>query len=168
MKVSIYSYDYDPGQRLYGALLSQAHNGHAGGVGGLLSQTIVTPATAKSYFPLADANGNAVTFSDDAGVVQAHYVYDAFGGTISSGGDMADDFNFRFSSKYLDDETGFYYYGFRYFSPALGRWVNRDRIEEKGGLLLYGFVGNQSVNKWDLLGLQDKDMERCKKAVVDA
>jgi len=29
----------------------------AGGVGGLLSQTIITPTTASSYFPLADANG---------------------------------------------------------------------------------------------------------------
>jgi len=29
-----------------------------GGLGGLLLQTIITPTTASSYFPLADANGN--------------------------------------------------------------------------------------------------------------
>jgi len=89
-------------------------------------------------FPLADANGNCVSFIDDAGNVQAHYTYDAFGGTVSSDGDMADVFPFRFSSKYLDDETGLYYYGVRYFAPALGRWVSRDPLWEQGGLMLYG------------------------------
>ena len=35
-------------------------------------------------FPLADANGNAVTYLDDAGNVQAHYVYNAFGGSATT------------------------------------------------------------------------------------
>jgi len=62
----------------------------AGGVGGLPSQTIITPTTASSYFPLADANGNAVTYITGADNVQAHYVYDAFGGLVSHSCDMAD------------------------------------------------------------------------------
>lgn len=37
--------------------------------------------------------------------------------------------------------------------PETGRWPNRDPIEERGGLNLYGFVGNDGVNRWDLLGL---------------
>jgi len=45
------------------------------------------------------------------------------------------------------------YYGFRYYDPVTGRWPSRDPIEEKGGLNLYGFVGNDGVNAWDLLGL---------------
>jgi len=125
----------------------------AGGVGGLLSQTIITPTTASSYFPLADANGNAVTYLDEAGNVQAHYIYDAFGGTVSPSGDMDDDFHFRFSSKYLDDETEFCYYGYRYYDPATGRWFSRDPIGEQGGTMLYGYVGNDAVGRWDLLGM---------------
>ncbi len=75
-------------------------------------------------FPLADANGNCVSFIDNAGNVQVHYTYDAFGGTVSSDGDMDDDFHFRFSSKYLDDETGLYYYGYRYRAPSeAGRFL---------------------------------------------
>jgi len=31
--------------------------------------------------------------------------------------------------------------------------MGRDPIEEKGGLNLYGFCGNNSVNRWDLLGM---------------
>jgi hypothetical protein len=36
----------------------------------------------------------------------------------------------------------------------LGRWVNRDPIEERGGVNLYGMVGNDAVNRWDVLGMQ--------------
>ena len=79
MKASIYSYDYGPKQRLHSVRLQEVTAGHTDGVGGLLSQTIITPTTQKSYFPLADlsakayyaaeeASGNAVTYSDDAGV----------------------------------------------------------------------------------------------------
>ena len=60
----------------------------------------------------------------------------------------------RFSTKYLDPETGFYYYGFRYYDPNLGRWLTRDPIEEQGGLNLYGFCGNDAVNRVDRLGLK--------------
>ncbi len=56
--------------------------------------------------PLADANGNCVSFIDEAGNVQSHYTYDAFGNTVSQSGAMADDFPFRFSSKYLDVGRG--------------------------------------------------------------
>jgi len=45
------------------------------------------------------------------------------------------------------------YYGYRYYHPQTGRWINRDPIEEEGGLNLYGFVGNDGVNKIDLLGM---------------
>ena len=102
---------------------------------------------------MADANGNCVTFSDDAGNVQAHYVFDAFGGTVSQDGDMADYFRFRFSSKYLDDETGFYYYGYRYYDPVTGRWLNRDPIEESGGVNVYLATKNRPINVIDPLGL---------------
>ena len=32
-------------------------------------------------------------------------------------------------------------------------WPSRDPIEEAGGYNLYGFVGNDGVNSWDMLGL---------------
>lgn len=39
-----------------------------------------------------------------------------------------------------------------YYDPGQGRWLSRDPIEENGGVNLYGFVGNNSVNGCDLLG----------------
>jgi RHS repeat-associated protein len=60
---------------------------------------------------------------------------------------------FRFSSKFTDDESGLIYYGHRYFSPELGRFINRDPSEEQGGANLYSFCGNNGVSAWDRLGL---------------
>lgn len=34
------------------------------------------------------------------------------------------------------------------------RWLNRDPIEEDGGINLYGFVANDSINNWDYLGMK--------------
>jgi hypothetical protein len=36
----------------------------------------------------------------------------------------------------------------------MGRWLSRDPIEEDGGMNLYGMVGNDSVNRWDVLGMK--------------
>lgn len=38
----------------------------------------------------------------------------------------------------------------------MGRWLNRDPIGIKGGINVYGFVGNDGINDWDLLGLAKK------------
>ncbi len=51
------------------------------------------------------------------------------------------------------------YYGYRYYDPQTGRWLSRDPIEERGVMNLYGFVGNDGVNKWDVLGLAPPDEE---------
>jgi RHS repeat-associated protein len=34
----------------------------------------------------------------------------------------------RFTGKYLDDETGLYYYGARYYDPSLGRFISPDPL----------------------------------------
>ena len=57
------------------------------------------------------------------------------------------------SAKYLDQELEWYYYGFRYYSPELGRWSSRDPIGEDGGLSVYGFVENAPLGRIDFLGL---------------
>ena len=43
--------------------------------------------------------------------------------------------------------------GRRYYSPELGRWLNRDPVRERGGRQLYAFLGNRATDAWDLLGL---------------
>jgi hypothetical protein len=56
-------------------------------------------------------------------------------------------------------ETGLVYYGLRYYSPTLGRFINKDPIEEQGGLNLYGFCANNGVNCWDYLGMNVQEAD---------
>jgi hypothetical protein len=44
---------------------------------------------------------------------------------------------------------------------GLAYWLNRDPIGERGGINLYGMVGNDAVNRWDLLGLSPIDPGPC-------
>jgi RHS repeat-associated protein len=66
---------------------------------------------------------------------------------------------FRFSTKYVDQESGFLNYGHRLYNPTTGRWLSKDPIEEDGGLNLYGFVYNSPLNFWDYLGLDAEEDE---------
>ena len=117
----------------------------AGGVGGLLYLTI----DGVPYVPNYDNIGNITRYLDANGNSVAQYTYDAFGGTISATGTMAAVFRHRFSTKYYDKETGLYYYGYRFYSPMLRRWLNRDPIEEKGSVNIYAFCANNPIANYD-------------------
>ncbi|TVR54728.1 MAG: RHS repeat-associated core domain-containing protein [Puniceicoccaceae bacterium] len=119
----------------------------SGGVGGLL---MGADDADKEFFAYGDANGNVMGRVDaDTGTVTASYVYDAFGNRIRGGQDWLNPFGF--STKLHDRGSGLIYYGYRFYSPTTGRWLNRDPIGELGGLNLYGFLGNDPVNRIDLL-----------------
>ena len=123
--------------------------GGAGGIGGLL----YLKHNGAAFVPLYDANGNVMQYVDATGAIVASYVYDAFGRTIASSGPQAELFRFRFSTKYHDPESGLVYYGYRFYSPNLARWLTRDPLEEQGGLNLYGFCGNDALDNTDPYGL---------------
>lgn len=90
------------------------------------------------------------------GDVVAFYEYTPFGKLINSQGDYANKNPIRFSSEYWDNETELIYYNYRYYDPQLGRWLSRDPSAEKGGLNIYGFVNNNPINKFDVLGLWER------------
>ncbi len=135
--------DYVWGRDLSGSLQG------AGGVGGLLA----VRRNGSWFFPFYDNNGNVTAYVDAQGVVVAEYAYDVFGNTVSQSGGMADVFAHRFSTKYLDAEMGHYYYGYRFYSPVLSRWLSRDPLEEEENANLYLFCGNRPLGQVDYLGL---------------
>jgi len=100
----------------------------AGGIGGLIAAV----QDGEAYFPCYDANGNVTELVNTNGASVAHYEYDPYGNLLTSVGTAVEDNPFRFSTKYLDQETGWYYYGYRYYSPELGRWLSREPIRERG------------------------------------
>jgi RHS repeat-associated protein len=153
--------------RLWGTDLSGTPQG-AGGVSGLLSESLISNPQSPIYYPTYDGNGNISEYLTVTGTTAAHFEYDPFGNTVVNT-DTANLFTYRFSTKPRDQETGLYYYGYRYYDPITGRWLNRDPILELGQELLktlitalntslislvnnYSFCENSPATKFDVNG----------------
>ena len=57
-----------------------------------------------------------------------------------------------FSTKRYDAQTGLSYYGYRFYAPDMGKWLNRDPLGEAGGINLYGYVERNPVSHVDPAG----------------
>jgi RHS repeat-associated protein len=132
----------------------------AGGIGGLLAmygtnRTPSNPNDDQQYWYLYDGNGNVgqVVSASNLSIAET-YDYDPYGKRIEASSATATAFlqPFRFSTKYWDDETGLGNWGYRYYSPTLGRWISRDPMEEGDGAALYALVRNMPVVAADALG----------------
>lgn len=130
----------------------------AGGIGGLLAQLRQSSGTQEVWLYGYDANGNVADVIDLAtSIAVARYEYDPYGRVIANTGPAAASNHWRFSTKPFDPETGLGYWGFRYYSPTLGRWLSRDPIGEQGSSL-YVFVGNAPIGRIDPKGLWGYDV----------
>ena len=118
-----------------------------GNIGGILART----TNAGSVFYGYDGSGNVTTLTHTSGVEVGSYTYDAWGNTVATSGVAVSENPYRFATK--EAIGGLYSYGLRFYSPGLGRWINRDPIGEAGGANLYGFAGNDPVNSGDAYGL---------------
>ena len=102
--------------------------------------------------------------TDESGEVTERYAFSAFGVRSILAPDFSPrdvsecEWEFGFQGQFLDAESGFYDYGYRYYSPNLGRWLSKDPIGEQGGLNLYAFEDNHGVNQVDYLGLASFDI----------
>lgn len=146
-----------------------------GGIGGMLARstgyTGLTGAWTTHQFYHGDANGNITYLMNSAETLAASYRYDPFGRTITSTGTSASANTYRFSSKeaHTADVFSLYYYGYRFYDPSSGRWLNRDPLSETGFQLIryddavggvepceYRFVMNAPTAKIDAWGLFPK------------
>ena len=101
-------------------------------------------------------NGNLTQVLDATATnnisIAAHYEYDPYGNVIHSSGPYKDANPFRFSTKWFDEETHLGYWGYRYYSPRLGRWLSRDPMSELGGFNLHVFCMNNPIRFVDTDG----------------
>ncbi|MBV1929022.1 MAG: hypothetical protein KUG81_05865 [Gammaproteobacteria bacterium] len=62
--------------------------------------------------------------------------------------------NLRFPGQYFDEETNLHYNHFRYYDPALGRYITSDPIGLDGGWNTYHYTNNQPSKYFDSMGLK--------------
>lgn len=125
----------------------------------------VTTLNETRYVLMDYFNPSAIT--DAGGTVKERYAFSTFGVrtflnpdyTERSSSECA--MEFAFQGQFLDSESGLMNYGYRYYSPQLGRWTCKDPIGEQGGANLYGMAGNDAVNWVDFLGLDPASPDGC-------
>ena len=137
-----------------GADLSGAFQ-DTGGIGGLLARTDMQLSTTAYYHN--DGNGNVTCMIDYNNVLQASYSYDPYGNMLAMSGPLADANIYRFSSKEWNENTGLYYYGFRFYDPNSQRWLNRDPLGDLGGLGYLAPRIDQDGDANDKGGMSDDD-----------
>jgi len=148
-------------------------------VGNLLAILDPTGPTPITLLPTYDSNGNIISLADAATATKAiTYEYDAFGQQVIKTNHAAlenkpaalieavERNQWSFSTKPEDPTTGLHYYGYRFYDSCKGRWINRDPIEEEGGINLYGFVGNDGINYTDINGLYIHPLESYARALA--
>ena len=113
-----------------------------GGVGAALAST----TGSESFNYLYDGNGNVISTCDSKGEITAKLAYSPFGEKL-----FGADLPFTFSTKTVDS-SGLSYYGARYYSMELGRWLNKDKSYESGGVNVYCFCKNIPLTYFDVLG----------------
>jgi RHS repeat-associated protein len=114
----------------------------------------------NAYYYHAAAPGTVAEITDASGNVVERYTYDVYGeptifdfqSSILSASAIGN--RLLFQGRDRDPATGLYNFRNRYYSPGLGRFVQTDRIRHIGGPNLYGFVGNNPINRLDFLGLK--------------
>ncbi len=110
------------------------------------------------YMPLQDYRGSVVgLYNFTTKEVVEQYRYTAFGDCEafdSEGLPLKRCLSpWRFSSKRIDEETGLYYFGRRYYAPWMGRWITEDPEGLVDGVNLYAYVIGNPVTYFDPFGL---------------
>lgn len=132
--------------------------GSSGGGGALVLETIHNDIALTPFHVIADGRGNVTALINyTTGAMAAAYEYGPFGEKVRSEifEPSLSHQPFGHATKFTDRESGLVYYGYRFYDPSLGRFLNRDPLEETGGVNLYAFVRNSPVNAWDYLGLAE-------------
>ncbi len=124
-------------------------------------------ATSDSYGELAyfyhsDHLGSTSFVTDANGEVSQHVEYVPFGEVFIEELSSSAKLNtpFLFNGKELDEETGLYYYGARYYDPRTSLWLSTDPFEIiSPHTSTYTFCKNNPLNIIDPHGLTDFEVD---------
>jgi len=131
------------------------HGGTSGGFGGS-----AVPSRTSVYYYLHDVLGSAIGLANAAGQLVERYTYDPYGKTrvfAGSGTTMVANSAygnpFNWTGQRFDAASGLYHFLCRTYSPALGRWLQRDPLQYVDGVNLFEYVNDSPLRWIDRYGL---------------
>ncbi|MCK9220592.1 MAG: RHS repeat-associated core domain-containing protein [Bacteroidales bacterium] len=127
------------------------------------TKTIDTPPPAITNvirYQYDNHLGSACLELDTLANVISYEEYHPFGTTSYRSGSSESEVSlkrYKYVGKERDEETGLYYYGARYYSAWVGRFVSVDPLQDKyPHYTPYQYAGNKPISYIDLDGLEEK------------
>lgn len=137
-------------------------SGGCGGGSGPNASVTPTPQEGVVYY-LDDHLGNTHLMTDSLGNVVKEVKHYPYGVQVDEN-EGADDVvaDYTYTGKEYDKDTGLVYFGGRYYSPEMGRWISPDPLYVESPQTavsnplssnLYGYVRNNPLSMIDTFGL---------------
>ena len=120
------------------------------------AKIVTVPNTAKRYYYLKDHLGSIRVVVDETGNIVSSDDYDPWGMILNGRSTDGSYLNakYKFTSKERDTETGYDYFGARYYDSRIGRWLQVDPLSEKYfGWSPYNYTLNNPIKFFDPDGL---------------
>jgi RHS repeat-associated protein len=132
--------------------------------------TVTLKRAPDRYYYVKDHLGSVrLTLGEDGGIVSWND-YDPWGLTLAgrSGVVGSADARYQFTSQERDDETGYDYFGARYYDARVGRFFTQDRFKEKypsfspyqygaNNPILFVDVNGDSINLSQVINIDQRD-----------
>ncbi|MDR7419859.1 MAG: RHS repeat-associated core domain-containing protein [Armatimonadota bacterium] len=121
--------------------------------GNLLSRREASGARRYYHF---DGLGSTTALTNETGGVTSTLLYDAWGNQRAATG--SDQGRYRFTGAELDQATGLYHMGARFYDPTIGRWLSEDPVQsfKPATLNFYAYVAANPVVFVDAAGTCDQ------------
>jgi RHS repeat-associated protein len=113
--------------------LGVVYNGTSQGSAGLITSPSGRIGGALLYYFHSDHLGSSSLITDATGGIVQHLEYIPFGEVFIDERAATSTWStlYKFNAKELDEETGLYYYGARYYDPRTSVWISVDPLAEK-------------------------------------
>ena len=103
----------------------------------------------RPTYLLSDQQRSTRLLADGSGAVVGTYAYDPWGNVASHSGSATT--NLQYDGQYTDAETGYQYLRGRYYDPATGQFLTKDRLASVTHAP-YGYVADNPLNGADPTG----------------
>ena len=115
-----------------------------------IDENLTMTRGGQTYYYFHDGLGSVTDLAKNTGELVESYQYDVYGQptTPSTVGNP-----YLFTGREYDSETGLYYSRARYYSPSIGRFLQRDPVGYVVGMNLYSYGHNSPLIWIDPSGL---------------